>query len=178
MTIKLTLDGERLPGSELTVSINFSIPSDDLSGQGSSTVDAETGDKPQLVRVRLLIPHKTPDDLKIIRDLAGKRAEDGSRHIYTIVNDSAQAMSIRQVKFHSEMLVKEDQKKAWWVNFVLKEHRSVAEKVEEQKDLSAKEQTAVETPTPAPVVENSEEKRIEKLVGIERWLSQGESWFE
>lgn len=177
MTIKLTLDGERLPGHEISISINYSIPADDLSGQGSSTIDSETGDKPQIIRVRLLIPHKTPDDLKNIRNLAAKRAEDGSRHVFTIVNDSAEAMAIRQVKFHSEMLVKEDQnKKAWWVNFVLKEHRSVAEKVQEQQDLEQKQQTEVETTTSTPVA-NSDDEQIKKLVGVENWLQQGENWF-
>ncbi|MGY0603570.1 MAG: baseplate complex protein [Paraglaciecola chathamensis] len=174
MTIKLVLDGNQLPGSELRLSVNYSIESDDLSGQGSSTTDAETGDKAQIVRVRVLIPHAKPEDLKTIRDLAGQRDEDGSRHVFTIVNETTEAMSIRQVKFNAEFLVKEDDaKKAWWVNFILKEHRSVAEKVQEQQDLSEKKEVEQTTPNATEV----DQEKIQQLSTVEQWLQQGENWF-
>ena len=137
MTVSLTLDGERLLGKEIRMQVTYSIATEDLSGQSSITTDAEKGHKAQVVRARMLVPHTDREVLKTIRRLAGKLAEDGSRHIYTIVNETTEAMDIRQVRFYGDMAVREDRRlKAWLVTFLLKEHRSVAEKQEEQRDQS------------------------------------------
>lgn len=174
MAVKLTLDGQRLVGNEIKVQITYTIETDDLSGQGSSTADADTGHKAQLIRIRMLISQSNPDNLSTIRQLAGKLDEDGSRHIYTIVNDTAEAMDIRQVAFFGEMAVREDNTlKAWRVTFQLKEHRSVAEKQQEKQDAKTKAEVA-QTTTTAQDVPQAEEQP--ELTGLEQFLAKGESW--
>ena len=173
MAIKIALDGQRLQGNEITVQITLPIEAEDLSGQGSSTADADTGHKAQVIRVRMLIAHDKPDDLKTIRQLAGKLKDDGSRHIFTIVNDTAEAMDIRQVTFYGEMAVRDDNRlKAWRTTFQLKEFRSVAEKQQQQQDAKTKTDVQQTTTTASEVT--AEEPQ--ELTGFEQWLSQGEKW--
>jgi hypothetical protein len=122
----------------------------------------------------MLIPENTPDDLKAIRQLAGKLAEDGTRHIYTIVNNTAEAMDIRQVKFYGDMAVRQDERlKAWRTTFLLKEHRSIAEKQEQQQD--AKAQTEVAQTTDDAVEVEPTENTAEKT-WVEGFLEYGEKW--
>lgn len=174
MAIKLTLDGQRLLGSEIKVQITYTIETDDLSGQGSSTADADTGHKAQIIRLRMLISQSEPERLSTIRQLAGKLDDDGSRHIYTIVNDTAEAMDIRQVAFFGEMAVREDNTlKAWRLTFQLKEHRSVAEKKQEKQDSQTQTEVAQTTTTTQDVPQAEDQPEI---TGLEKYLAIGESW--
>ncbi|WP_102794309.1 hypothetical protein [Bowmanella denitrificans] len=174
MALKLVLDGQRIPGNEITLQVTYTIDSDDLSGQGSSTEDAETGNKAQVMRVRLKLDQRQPENLKLIHSLASKLDENGARHIYTIVNTTAEAMGIRQVTFSQELAVREDDTtRVWFCTFLLKEHRSVAEKQQEQqnaKELPEQQQsaqgTAVESAETQPELTDSEKilQRFENML--------------
>jgi hypothetical protein len=171
----IALDGVSLNGKEIKMQITYTISTEDLSGQSSSTADAETGHKAQVIRVRMLIPENTPDDLKAIRQLAGKLDEDGTRHIYTIVNDTAEAMDIRQVKFYGDMAIRQDERlKAWRTTFLLKEHRSIAEKQEQQQDAKAKDEVQQTTDEAVEIepTENTEKTFWQQL------FDTGEDWLK
>lgn len=171
MAVKLNLDGVRVPGSEIKLQVTFSISTEDASGQSSSTADIDTGHKAQVIRVRMLVT--SAEDLKTIRGMAGKLLEDGSRHIFTIVNDTTDSMDIRQVKFVGDMAVREDQAlRAWRTTFLLKEHRSVAEKQEQQQE--EKDKTEVEQSTTS--ADEVEPEESTELTAFESWLAEGEEW--
>jgi len=136
--VSVVLNGVKLPGHGLHVAANLQLASEDLSGNSSSTASAEKGDKPKTLTVRFSIKFKDAADLRRVVALAEARDGKTQRTVFTIVNDTAQAMGIRQVRFDGEFGVMEQYNlRQWDVNFNLAEFRSVPEKKQERAAAKA-----------------------------------------
>jgi hypothetical protein len=159
--ITLVLNDQPILGYELKITAELALPEEDLSGQGSSSLSAEQGIKPKRLRVSLKIKHETPGYLSDLISLASAvDAETGKRVVYTIENDTANAFSVRQVRFTEKISANElGETQAWQVAFVLLEQQSIPEKIEAKRiektepkvaavDNKVISETAVEEPTP------------------------------
>jgi hypothetical protein len=134
----ISLDGEQLPGSDFKINASFDMPSDDSSGTSSYIVKKEKGIKPKTINVSLMLGFNQTEELDKLVKLAESIDDNGIRKIYTIGNDLAKGMKIRQVKFDGRFNVTEENGlKAWAVKFTLSEVKSVAEKQQEQLDETA-----------------------------------------
>lgn len=130
----LLLDGKLVRGKNLQVSANLRIDSEDLSGQTSNTDVAHKGFKPKSLTISLLIPYRDQADLTQLMGWAEATAGGGQRHVYRIVNDTAESFGIRQVEFSENLSAREDDSLfAWRVQFTLNEKLSTAERVEKRR---------------------------------------------
>lgn len=130
--ITMLLGNYSIPGYGLIVTGELSLPADDLSGQGSSSLTAEKGFKPQRLKVKTNIRFDDHNQLKSLSALAKSTdATTGKRRVFNIVNDTANAMGIRQVRFTTRYTAQElDSVLAWQVSFELLEFQSTPEKIE------------------------------------------------
>lgn len=134
----LSLNGKLLKLQNMTVGMSMELKDQDMSGQSSSTDNAEQGDKGKKFSFSCVIPFSKIETLTLLYQLASAKNADGERQIYRIGNELARSLKIREVKFigtinaleHSRLL-------AWSVNFELREYNGVAE----QKENRAKQQT-------------------------------------
>ncbi len=134
----LSLNGTKISGSAMKISASLPLSGQDLSGNSSFTTQAETGDKPQVLSVRLDITFDKASDLTNLTTLAKAKNDTGERQAYTVVNNTAEAMSIRQVKFQGDLTASEDESlQLWHVAFKLIEFKSVAELVESRQQAQA-----------------------------------------
>lgn len=132
--IVLALDDTNIAGYGHKITCEQPLPDDDLSGQSSSSLSAENGIKPKRLRVSLNIKYSDIKNLAELVLLSTETTEDGSRKKYKIVNQTAAAFNIRQVRFSERFSAQElDGAQAWSVTFVLVEQLSVPEKVEEKR---------------------------------------------
>lgn len=139
----LLLDGQKVRGKGLKVTANLRIESDDLSGQTSNTDASHKGFKPKALTVSLLIPFKDRADLTQLMSWAQATAAGGQRHVYRIVNDTAEAFGVRQVEFSDNFSAREDDSlHAWRVQFGLSEKLSIAERVEKRRPSNPVKQQA------------------------------------
>lgn len=152
----LSLNKTKIKGSELKISATLSLAGEDLSGSSSMSAQAETGDKPQTLSVNIEIKYDNANDLKELCNLAKAKSEKGERITYDIINETASAMSIRQVRFQGDITVREDASyELWKVSFRLVEQRSVSEITEarqeaaEVTDQAPAGETVVDDATPA-----------------------------
>ena len=130
----LLLNKTKIKGSDLKVSATLPLAGEDLSGQSSYATQAETGDKPQTLNVSLRIKFDNADDLTALVTLAKSKNAVGERQTYDVINDTAAAMVIRQVRFQGDLTVREDESlKLWQVAFKLIEVKSVAEITESRQ---------------------------------------------
>jgi len=166
----LHLNNTKIEGSELKVSATLSLAGEDISGQSSQTAIAETGDKPKQLSVSLLVKFIDIKNLAKIVALAETKNDKGERENYNIVNNTAEAMNVRKVRFFGDVSVREDESlKLWRVSFKLSEVQSVAE---------AKEARQVEQPVtdqkpagkPVTQIEDAVPK-AEELTSFEKTLS-------
>lgn len=133
--MSIILNGEPLPGIDLKVKAVMKIADEDASGATSSTTRVETGIKAIQLNCTVIIKERDARDLKTLTDYARATDENGKRMIYTIVNDTAKAMSMKQATFTDNFIVNPlgGTLRGWKVAFSLMEVQSVPEKVERQK---------------------------------------------
>lgn len=130
----LALNGKKIKGSELKISATLSLAGEDLSGSSSMSAQAETGDKPQSLSVNMEIKFDNAKDLTDLLNLAKAKTERGERVTYDVINNTAEAMAIRQVRFQGDITVREDATyNLWKVSFKLVEQRSVSEIAESRQ---------------------------------------------
>lgn len=130
----ILLDGQKVGGKSLKVTANLRIGSEDLSGQTSNTESSHTGFKPKELSVSLLIPYREGSHLTALVSLAEATSDGGQLKTYRIVNDTAEAFGVRQVRFGERLSVREDDKlSAWQVQFSLAESLSNPERVETRR---------------------------------------------
>lgn len=133
----------KLKGYQIKVSAALRLPGKDISGQTNSTLQAENGIKPKTLTVKLMVQQKNEKWLKELISTAESEDTAGRRTIYDIVDRTASAMNIRQVKFTEAVIVREDEvQKAWSINFTLIEHRSVAEKAQAKRTKGKDKKTS------------------------------------
>lgn len=179
--MSLYLNKIRIPGHDQKMSVSLTLAGKDMSGTGSHTARAETGDKAKEITVSAMIRYLDSKDLKQIVGLAEAKNAKGERTIYNIVNVTANTMGIRQVCFDGDVTAREEDKTEMWnVSFKLIEYNSVAEKKEHRKAKSkVRTQTAKGTKvvakkgkTPAtPSDPNSKDS----LAGFEKVLKGAEA---
>jgi hypothetical protein len=113
------------------VNIKLPIKNKSVGGDSSATDTVNAGTKAKTITVAGLIKFDDKSILEEITQLAEKVEEDGSRSIYSITHDAANAMRVRQVYFDGDLDVREAQDvKAWNITFSLKQYNSVAEATE------------------------------------------------
>jgi hypothetical protein len=133
----LALNGQKIKGSELKLSATLSLAGEDLSGSSSMSAQAETGDKPQALAVNMEIKYDNAKDLTDLLNLAKAKTDKGERVTYDVINDTAAAMAIRQVRFQGDISVREDASyELWKISFKLVEQRSVAEITESRQEAN------------------------------------------
>ena len=131
----LALNGKKIKGSEVKIAATLSLAGEDLSGSSSMSAQAETGDKPQSLSVNMEIKFDNAKDLTDLLNLAKSKTERAERVTYNILNNTAEAMAIRQVRFQGDVTVREDATyNLWKVSFKLVEQRSVSEVAESRQE--------------------------------------------
>ncbi len=137
----LSLNGETLRLDSMTVSMSMEIKDQDMSGQSSSTDNAEQGDKGKKLTFSGTIAFKNIDVLTKLYELASAKDENGNRQVYRVANDTARSLKIRESKFTGTITAREHSNLlAWNVSFSLREYNGVAE----QKENREKQQTKPE----------------------------------
>lgn len=115
------------------VNIKLPIKNKSVAGDTSATDTVNTGTKAKTISVAGLIKFADKNILEEITQLAESVQENGSRAIYSITHDGANAMRVRQVYFDGDLDIREAQEfKAWNITFSLKQFNSVAEATEAQ----------------------------------------------
>lgn len=139
----LRLNNQEVLGQEMKINIKLPFGDSDLSGQGSGTDTAEQGMKAKELTVSMLIRFDKVEWLTSLTDLAESLEENGSRTIYRIGNDAAEAMKFYQAKFTGEVnLTEQESINAWLVSFTLTEVLSVPERKAQRDEIKpAKQQT-------------------------------------
>nr|VFK16736.1 MAG: hypothetical protein BECKLFY1418C_GA0070996_102546 [Candidatus Kentron sp. LFY] len=162
----IVLGKTAIPGYGLRVQCELPMPDKDLSGEGSGTAIAERGFKPKRLRVSLFIRYTEPEQLEALVRLAEATDDSGERVIYPILNETAKAFRIREVRFTERLQANEqDGTQAWQVSFHLVEHHSIPEKVEDRKTAPA---TVTTSETGKVVTPEGEPER--ELTSVERFL--------
>ena len=178
--MSLYLNGTKIPGHGLQVSATLTLAGEDLSGNSSSTTQAEKGDKPKTLSVHTTIRFIDADYLSQLTALAEAKTGSDERMVYNVINNTAKAMNIRQVVFQNDVQVTEQtSQRQWDVSFSLVEKRSVAEKKQAQakdrgKTKTVTQQTAagktVATPTQAASSTTTQNQTPTQLTEFEKVL--------
>ncbi|WP_417552094.1 DNA-binding protein [Marinomonas fungiae] len=175
----LALNGKNVRGWGFVVTGEQPLPDEDLSAQTSSTLTAEKGFKGKRLRVKLNINFDNEGDLKRLVSLAQAVDSAGKRQVYTVNNQTASAMGVRQVRFSERLNAQEmEDKQAWSVTFVLLEHKSVPEK----RESKALADTNNQVTTVATADQQAEQEAAAEvswfeenlLMPAESWLSGGD----
>lgn len=136
--MSLRLDGTDIKGYQLQVVAALDLAGDSLSGSGSGTEVAETGDKPKKITVELQYRFVDADQLRALVKLAEARDAGGSRKTYQLGNQTASAMGVRQARFLGELTAREDASADFWsVRFQLQEVNSIPEQVQARETTPA-----------------------------------------
>lgn len=171
----LLLDGQPVEGKTLKVTGNLRIEAEDLSGQTSNTDTAHKGFKPKALTVTLTIPYVNGTWLRSLMRLAEATESGGQLKTYRIVNDTAEAFGIRQVRFADSVSAREDDSLACWrVQFGLAEKTSNPEKVEKRR--AKKRVKAQAAPGAAVGAKEEEEEKDPELTSFERLLKKVDDW--
>ena len=170
----LLLDGQKVRGKGLKITANLRIETEDLSGQTSNTDAAHKGFKPKSLTVSLLIPYRDRADLTQLMSWAQATAGGGQRHVYRIVNDTAEAFGVRQVEFSDNVSAREDDSlHAWRVQFSLAEKLSVPERVEKRRPGNpVKQQAAPGEAVSATGTDSGAASEPQELTGFEAVLQR------
>lgn len=139
MNTFLRLGSYNVPGYGLQVTGGMEIYEEDLSGETSGTDTAHKGIKPKTLSVSLYIKFQDEAKLQELIRILEAKDSTGEMQVYTVANLTANAGGITQVKcFERVEWTEMDGVRAWSVNFKLREHLSVPEKVElRQKGVAA-----------------------------------------
>lgn len=130
----ILLNGTQIVGNRMKLTGSLKIEAADMSGQTSATDKSEKGFKPKTLTVAMTIPFKKVEDLQTLMRLAEGTEGGGQQTTYRIVNDTAQAMGIRQVTFTDGVSAREDDTlQQWIIQFTLTEKLSNPEKKEQRR---------------------------------------------
>ncbi|EML0281687.1 adenine glycosylase [Vibrio alginolyticus] len=169
----LSLNGIPISLKNLRISVRQQLAGQDMSGQSSSTDQAETGNKGKVLSVSGVIPFSKSETLSNLFTMAGGQ-DSNARQIYRISNNTAAALKIRQVKFQGTIRADEQESnRQWSVAFELVEHLSVPERVEQrQEDKPATQQQVqgVTTPVETGQSEDVPPDTSVELTGIMKFL--------
>ncbi|MCX2834446.1 baseplate complex protein [Microbulbifer thermotolerans] len=161
-----------LRGSELVVNGRLRIETESLSGNTSASDRANNGIKPKALVVSMVIKFDAADHLHELVRVAEAVDSNSKLVVYDILDDTAQAMGVRQVQFSDDFNVRQiPGQSAWRVNFTLQEYLSVPEKVEQRAQVQAPEaQTAESEGIEGQTVVAEESEQQREYTGFERVL--------
>lgn len=176
----MRLDDYTLPDTEMNVTCDTPLPSDDISGEASGTDKSFKGIKAKILNVTFTLQFERKDELKTFVAFAESLDENGDLIPRTIVHDTADVLGINQVTFHERHKVSEiPDFKAWKVNFKLQEYISPAEKNAAKQDTttvqtgqSSEGEKTVEAPdaTPEEIIQRQLTSFEEKVLKVaDRW---------
>ena len=167
----LVLDQTPIKGHEQRLTCSQEMPDKDLSGDSSSSAVAEGGFKPTKISVSLKIKFENKDDLRALVNLSRGLTDDGSRKIYQILNQTAQAYNIRQVRFTERVRAAElNDEESWQVSFSLLEHNSVPERTEERQQAASTDTLAAQSTTSTTATTTEAEPTTKNYTGFEKTL--------
>ena len=165
----LYLNKTQIKGHDLKVAATLPLAGEDVSGQSSLDAVAEGGDKSKQINVKLQIKYIDAATLSELVNLAEDKTDKGERIVYDIVNNTANAMNIRKVKFNGEVSVREDESlHLWRVGFKLTEIKSVSETKEARQtpqDVVDQKPMGVTTEPADTAIPKAED-----LTSVERFL--------
>lgn len=177
--MKLVLDGKPVVGTGLTVKAAMKIADDDASGKTSSTATVEAGIKAIQLNCTVIIAYENKDDLSALTNLATAVDDKDKRIIYTVGNETANAMNMKKAKFSDNFMVNPyGNKQAWKVSFTLIEVKSVAEKKQDkQTNKTVKAEAAKNKPVAGANQQTQAGKEAPKeYEGVEKFLAQADSF--
>lgn len=167
----LQLNQQSIPGADIDVTIKQKFGDADLSGQSSSTSSAETGNKAKELHVSITVPFEKKEWLSQINTLSEATNKDtGSRVVYRIGHDAANAIKFYEAKFFGELNIRQlKETQAWNVTFMMKEHLSVPERKSQREPVKAAKQQGGGGDTPVnneniDIPPNTELSTIEKIM--------------
>lgn len=171
----LALNGTEVLGHEMIVSATLPLAGEDISGNSSAAAQAETGDKSKNLSVNMLIRYVNHSWLTSLINLAEAKNDTGERATYTIINHTAKAMNIRQVRFLGDVSVREDGSlDVWRVSFRLTEVKSVPE----VKETRQTDQPVTDIPAAGDqtVQATPEVDQSQPLTGFEKIIARVDKW--
>jgi len=181
--VTLVLDSTPINGYDTKVNGELIMPDKDLSGNTSNSSTAEEGFKPKKISVSLKIKYVDINDLSALITLSQTLNSSDERKIYTIINQTAKAFNVRQVKFTERLRAAElDDQQAWQVNFTLLEHNSIPEKTEKRQAannvVEAESGNISQDSTVNSVIENDNAISLSKRSLFEQTLAFSDRRFE
>ncbi len=122
-----------IPGKNIKVSLSQAFDRKDLSGSGSGSDFASSGNKPKELSVATTVPESDEAQLRQLMAIAEAMEPSGDPVIYTVADRLCQLLNIRKVIFSGTIRVQEsDRLRAWDVSFTLTDAASTAAKREER----------------------------------------------
>ncbi len=163
-------------GRDISVSLSMPLERKDISGQTSGTESVSAGNKSKKLTVSLSLRMDDAIKLRGLTAIAEAIDEAGAPIIYTISDDLAEAMNIRQVEFVDKFRVDPlTGTQGWTVRFSLQERMSIPEKKEQRAQQPETTATATEgepvASTEAASTPASADPQAEELTGVESILS-------
>lgn len=175
----LLLDDYRIPGYDLRVGLTLKLKDEDASGETSSTAKVSKGAKGKKLDVQTKIKFSNEQDLKELFRIAEAGA-NGKQKVYALTNPTGNAVGMRQATFTRDIKVTpQDGVRAWVVDFVLAEHKSIPEMAESRqakKEESVVQNTGqtVEAPAEATAEKPEELGTMEKVLkATDDWIGDG-----
>ncbi len=167
----MRLNDYDIPTDEMELSGDMGINDKDMGGTSSSTASSHQGFEPKLLNVSILITFLEGEIATEIFALAESLEEDGSKTVYSIIDDTAQVMGIQKVEFSSSVGIRKlgNHKQGWRLSFTLREKESVPEAKAEILKTDAPT-SSVPAPSAASGVEETPETK-KALTDIEQVMS-------
>lgn len=170
----LMLDDYSIPGHGLLVQGSLTIKNEDLSGETSSTSTVNKGVKPKEFTVSVQIPYADATDLRALTAKAEAKSAGDRMRVYACVNDTVNAMGVRQVQFTDRFSVNEsDGLRMWSVSFTLREFQSRPEMVEQRASTPAavaQSSTGTDVNTATVAEQQTAQTVTEPLTSFEKML--------
>ncbi|MGY3851517.1 baseplate complex protein [Aeromonas aquatilis] len=175
-TAMLTLDGEPIVMKSMRISASMQFQDKDNSGQTSSTSSSEQGEKAKELDVSGLVPFNDEQTLNRLFELAAAKQDGGQRHIYRVGSLLAKGVKVRQAKFAGRITANEQEGLlAWQVQFTLREHNSVPEKLEQRQPkpkvtVGQGAENASTANTASPTAATTEQEQLSSWERMVKWL--------
>ncbi|MEH6649994.1 MAG: DNA-binding protein [Motiliproteus sp.] len=161
----------KVPGKDLQVALAMPLARKDISGQSSSTDTVTAGNKAKKLSVALTLGFNKAAELLRLSNMAEAVDDSGKPLTYTIADELAEALNIRQVKFSDSFRIDpQGGKRAWTIRFTLSEHLSIAEKKEQRAEQPQPNAPAT-TGEPVASADNTVPD-AEQLTGFEGFLGK------
>jgi hypothetical protein len=135
------------------------------------------GRNPKTLTCSMMVRYADAADLRALLRLAETTGSGGQPKLYRIVNDTAKAFGVRQVKFSDGVSAREDDNlRAWVIQFTLSEHLSNPERVEQRRQSAGvNAQAAAGQSVGGSAAEDGAESGPE-LTGFEKTLKKLDGW--